>query len=295
MVLRRMFGRKPAQKDPEGEKELTIEDLVTLERYEEACELLKERVQHVSKDLHAHLKLAEVYVALKNVEKALDEYLFVADIYADDGFFDKGIALLSKAARLAPGDDTLPKRIQRYRRLKDLEKRRHFAIEGLLANKTTGASDAANSKIQVELLWSKIAKSHLVEQLRPENLQKMFSVMEMTKTRTGQCLAEDGSTVPIMFLVVDGVVEAGSEINGRHLTIRSFTTGDLIGDGALLEKKVWPATYTVTEPGTVFKLDREGLAQVMSGNDDPVGFLSVLRRQQNDRDVAASLLRLRAS
>lgn len=293
MGLKRMFGRK--KKPPaEDEKELTIEDLITLERYEEAEVALKERLKSFPKDLHAHLRLADVYVALKNVSKALDEYLFVADSHVDDGFFDKGIALLSKSAKLAPGDDMLPRRIERYRRLKMLEKRRQFAIQGLMANKTTGASTAANSAIQVEMLWNKIVKSHIVEQLQAQNLQKLFSVMEMRKTRSGEVLAQDGSTVPVMYLVVDGVVEAGAEIGGKYTNIRSFTSGDLIGDSALLEQKMWPADYKVTEPGTVFRLDREGLAEVMAGNDDPVRFLSVLRQQQNDRTVAAALLKLRA-
>ena len=293
MGLRSMFGRKkrlPAEDD----KELTIEDLITLERYEEAEEALKLRLKTFPKDLHAHLRLADVYVALKNVSKALDEYLFVADSHVDDGFFDKGIALLSKATKLAPGDDMLPRRIERYKRLKMLEKRRHFAIQGLLANKTTGASTAANSAIEVEMLWNKIVKSHLVEQLQARNLQKLFSVMEMRKTKTGEVLAEDGSTVPVMYLVVDGVVDAGAEIAGKFTNVRSFTSGDLIGDSALLEQKMWPAAYTVAEPGTVFSLDREGLATVMAGNEDPVRFLSALRQQQNDRTVAAALLKLRA-
>ena len=289
-----MFGRKSKKRPDADEKELTVEDLITLERYEEAAEMLKQRLKSFPKDLHAHLRLADVYVGLKNVGKALDEYLFVADSHAEDGFFDKGIALLSKAAKLAPGDDMLPRRIERYKRLKMLEKRRQYAVKGLMANKTTGASSAANSAIQVELLWNKIVKSHLVEQLQAQNLQKLFSVMQMKKTREGEVLAEDGSALQVMYLVVDGVVEAGAEVNGKYTNIRSFTSGDLIGDSALLEKKIWPAGYQVIEPGTVFRLDREGLAEVMAGNDDPVRFLSVLRQQQNDRHVAAALQKLRA-
>jgi len=292
-VLKKVFGRKK-KTQPEDGKELSIEDLVTLERYEEAAEKLKERVRDVPKDLHAHLKLAEVYIELKSVNKALDEYLFVADSYADDGFFDKGIALLAKAKRLAPGDDTLPRRIEQYRRMKKLEDRRRHAIKGLLSNRSTGVHSAANSAIEVELLWNKIAKSHLVDQLRAENLEKLFSVMEMVKTKDGQLLAEIGSSLPLVYLVVDGEVEAGFEMGGRYVNVRSFSSGDLIGDSALLERKPWPASYRVTRPGTVFKLDRDGLEKVMAGNEDPVAFLSVLRQQQNDRDVAVSLQKLRA-
>ena len=95
-----------------------------------------------------------------------------------------------------------------------------------------------------------------------------------------------------MYLVVDGMVEATSIVNGTPTTIRGFSTGDLVGESALLERKSWPAEYVVTEAATLFELDREGLEEVMVGNEDPVAFLNVLRQQQNDREVAAALQRL---
>jgi len=292
-VLKKMFGRK--KQSDSTDREMTIEDLITLERYEEASEKLKDRLKKVPKDLHAHLRLAEVHLALKNLPKALDEYQFVADSHAEDGFFDKAIAILSKATKLAPGDEMLPKRIDRYRQLKRLEKRRQLAVEGLLSNKSTLAQTAGNQKLEVELLWNKIAKSHLVDKLSAENLKKLFSVMKLVRLKVGKTLAEESSSLPMIFLVVDGVVDALSTVNGRPTNIRSFSTGDLIGESALLEHKTWPATYTVGEAATVFQLDRSGLEDVMKGNDDPVAFLSVLRQLQNDRDVAASIQRIRLS
>jgi hypothetical protein len=95
--------------------------------------------------------------------------------------------------------------------------------------------------------------------------------------------------------VVNGEIEALAAVGSQHFNIRSFSTGDVIGESTLLERKPWPARYQVKESGTVFELSREGLQQAMIGNDDPVGFLSVLRQQNNDRDVAANLHRLRAT
>ena len=292
----KLFGKKKKAKafESEDKKELTVEDLITLERYEEAEQQLKSRLKLVPKDLYAHLKLAEVYLALKDVERALVEYTYVADSYADDGFFDKGIALLNKATKLAPGDDTLPKRIERYRRTKRLEGRRRLAIEGLLANKTTVTSSAANKTLEVEMMWNNIAKSHLVEQLEGEKLKKLFSVMEMRHTKEGEVLAEAGGKNQMLYLVVSGEVEAMATVGAQNFTIRSFSTGDVIGESTLLERKVWPARYYVKMSGTVFQLSREGLQHAMIGNDDPVGFLSVLRQQNHDRDVAANLMKIRA-
>ncbi|MEM6795040.1 MAG: hypothetical protein AAF725_13765, partial [Acidobacteriota bacterium] len=81
-MLKKLFGRK---NDPAGDgKELTVEDLITLERYEEALEQLKARVKLQPKDLYSYLKMAEVYVGIKDVSKALDSYIYVADTMADD-------------------------------------------------------------------------------------------------------------------------------------------------------------------------------------------------------------------
>lgn len=290
----KLFGKKKKKAEEGEKKELEIEDLITLERYEEAEQKLKERLKIYPKDLYSHLKLAEVYVASKDFVKAMDEYVFVADSHADDGFFDKAIAVLQKVSRLAPGDDTVPRRLEKYQHMKRLEFRRRLAIEGLLENETTAASDAANTKLHLELLWNKIARSHLVQKLEGEQLKRLFRVMDMRSYKEKEVLAKAGSSEASMFLIVDGEVEARAEVGGKEMSLRSFTTGDLIGDSVLLEKKSWPATYVAKQPGTLFELDREGLQQTMHGNEDPVGFLSVLREQHQDRDVAVSLQKLRA-
>src|SRR5262245_32145995 len=116
-MLKKLFGKKDAI--PET-KELSIEDLIVLERWDEAIQRLHARVESNANDFHAHLRLAEVYVQANQPARALDEYYLVADEYTDDGFYDKAIALLSKIARLAPGDSAFEGRLRRAQQLKDL-------------------------------------------------------------------------------------------------------------------------------------------------------------------------------
>lgn len=292
-MLGKLLGKK--KKKNEGGDEISIEDLITLERFDEAAQKLKGRLKTHPKDLHSHLKLAEVYVELKEASKALDEYVFVADSQADDGFFDKAIAIISKAAKIAPGDDTVPRRLERYRRMKSLESRRRLAIEGLLSNQSTQVSSAANAALEMELLWNKIAKSHLVEALSAEHLQKLFSVMELKKFSEGDHLAQEGQSDPkVLYLIVDGTVQAQASVGGQQFDVRAFTTGDLVGEGALLERKNWPANYVVADRCTAFLLDRSGFERTMVGHEDPRAYISVLREQHNDRDVAQNIMRLRA-
>ena len=79
------------------------------------------------------------------------------------------------------------------------------------------------------------------------------------------------------------------------MTVRSFASGDLLGEAVLLERgKPGPPATATAEPVTALKLTREGLEKCLVGNADPRGFLETLREQHNDRDVAATVRRLRS-
>lgn len=290
MVFKKLFGgERPAEPDEAS----TIENLIVLERYSEAVERLKARLRANPDDLHAHLRLAEAYAGLEEYPKAVDEYVFVAEEYAQDGFYERGIALLMKARRFAPLDESLAEKIERFRLAKDSERSRSLALEGLREGRTTGATTAA---LLVERLWHKVAPSPLVRDLSPETLRGLFSVMELVILKEGAAVAEAGSDEARLLFLLDGVVRArvpgGS---GEGATIRDFGPGDVIGESVLLERGSWPADYQVAEAGRALVLGRQGLERALQGNPDPRGFLTALRAQHNDREVARSLAQLTAS
>jgi hypothetical protein len=290
--IRSWFGGGAKQQAGEKgkEQEYTIDDLIVLEKYDEAAERLKAKIKINPQDLHSHLKLAEVFAQLRQFDKAVDEFGFVADEYAQDGFYDKGIALLSKAQKLAPLDQSLRFRIERIQREKSMEQVRGVAIEGL---RQAGGTQAGTSALELKRLWHHLVSSTVVQHLPGEQLKRLFSAMKLERLETGMVVAEEGSREGFLLLIVTGVVEALVHENGRDTTIRSFTSGDIIGEAALLERGTWPASFRVAEPGSALRLGREGLEQSLVGNPDPRGFLEVLREQHNDRDVGATLRRLR--
>ena len=170
MALKSWFGGGAAKK---AERELTIDDLIVVERYEEAAERLRAKLKINPDDLHSHLKLAEVYTELKQPEKAVVEYGFVAEEYAEDGFYDKGIALLSRAAKLAPNDASVRHLIEKIQREKSLESVRVLALAGL--KKAEGGS--ATSALELQRLWHHLVNSTLVQHLPGDQLERIFSRM----------------------------------------------------------------------------------------------------------------------
>jgi hypothetical protein len=275
------------------QQEYTIDDLVVLEKYEEAEERLRAKLKLNPQDLHTHLKLAEVYAQLRQFDKAADEFGYVADEYAQDGFYDKGIALLSKAQKLAPLDQSLRFRIEKIQREKSMEHVRGTALEGL---RQAGGVQAGTSALELKRLWHHLASGTLVQHLSGEQLKRLFASMQLVQLQSKETLAEEGSQEAFLLLIVHGVIEAAvAGQSGRPLVVRTFTSGDILGEGVLLERGVWPAAYRVSEPGSALKLTREGLEKTLVGNPDPRGFLEALREQHNDREIAAAIRRLRGT
>jgi tetratricopeptide (TPR) repeat protein len=288
-LFKRLFGGGGKQ---EPEQEYSIDDLIVLERFEEAGDRLRARLKTNPQDLHAHLKLAEVYQQLKQFGKAVDEYAFVAEEYAQDGFYDKGLALLSKAMRLGPDDSALRAKLDKMHREKGLEQVRGLAIEGL---RQAAGAEAGGSTLELQRLWHNLAQTSIVQKLPGETVKRLFSATQIIHWQAGETPIVLGSAEPSCLVVlVRGLLEAvGRDASGREMLLRSFGPGDILGDGVLLERVPWPSTFRVKETATLLKLTREGLEKALVGNPDPRGFLELLRAQHNDRDVAISLRRLR--
>lgn len=287
MAIKSWFRGGSKQQEPQ---EYTIDDLIVLEKYDEASERLRARLSVNPNDLHSHLKLAEVYAQLQKFDKAVDEFGYVAEEYAQDGFYDKGIALLSKAMKLAPLDQSLRFKIEKLQREKGMEHVRGMALEGL---QKAGGQKAGTSAVELKKLWHNLASSTLVQHLTGEQLKRLFSSMEYERLDSGTQVVEEGSQTAFLLLIVIGVIEATIIDSGKKMTVRSFTSGDILGDAALLERGSWPATYFTVEPVTALRLTRAGLETTLVGNPDPRGFLDTLREQHNDRDVAVTIRRIR--
>ncbi|HEX6899423.1 MAG TPA: cyclic nucleotide-binding domain-containing protein [Thermoanaerobaculia bacterium] len=281
------FGGKKQQ----DSREYTIDDLIVLERYDEAADRLRARLKDNPNDLHSHLKLAEVQTQLRQFDKAVTEYVFVAEEYAQDGFHDKGIALLAKAMKLAPLDQSLRFKIEKLQHEKEMEHVRTLALEGL---RQAGGQDAGNSALEIKRLWRELAGSSVVRKLPAEGLKRFFATTRIVRFEPEADLVGEGSQEGFVLLIVNGVIEASIQHGGRQVMVRTFTTGDILGESALLERGVWPADYRAVEPVTALMLTRGGLEQNLQGNPDPRGFIETLREQHNDRDVAATVRRLRS-
>jgi len=285
MVFKRMF-RGGTREDP-AESE-TIEDLIVLERYGEAEQRLKTRLRENPDDLHSYLKLAEVHTALRRVGEAVEDYLHVADEYARDGFYDKGIALLSRAHKLIPTDDALPLKIAAIEQIKALEHKRAAAVEGV--RQSGAAGTVISSRVMaLQRGWPAIATGRLIGDLATDQVRRLFAAFDFLRPEAGDVPAREGEPRPILFLLVGAQVEA----TAGGTQVRRFGPRDILGESALFERAAWPVTLTVIEPGLVLALDRAGVERALVGNPDPRGLLGALRARGIDRELEGLVRRMR--
>lgn len=289
-MLRKLFGK--GNTTPVG-RDLTVEDLIVLERYEEAIDRLEQRCKEVPTDLHAHLRLAEVLAQVGKGAKALDQFLFVADSYTDDGFYDKALALLGKITRLAPGDETIRHKMARIQRLKSLEHSRVLAIEGLVEAQKERDPLSRTSPVEVERIWQGLATTPIVERLSGEQLKRLFAGCELWTVEKGFVVAATGSQEEFLAILVSGMIEAVAHSEtGQAFQLRVFQTGDIFGERAILEHKPWPATYRALDAARMVRVTKAGLEQAMLGNPDPRSLLEALRSQHFDREIAAAVQKI---
>ena len=285
MVFRKMFRGGGREEPAEAE---TIEDLIVLERYGEAEQRLKARLRENPDDRHSYLKLAEVHTAQRRVDDAVEAYIHVADEYARDGFYDKGIALLARAHKLIPADDALPLKIAALEQIKALEHKRAAAIEGVRQGGGAGMEMSARA-LALQRGWSALATSRLIGDLATDQVRRLFAALDFLHPAIGEVLAREGEPRPILFLLVGAQAEAAS--GGTQ--VRRFGPRDILGEAALFERAAWPVTLTVTEPGLILALDREGVERALVGNPDPRSLLAALRSRGIDRELEGLARRLR--
>ncbi|MCP4204914.1 MAG: cyclic nucleotide-binding domain-containing protein [bacterium] len=278
---------KASSRSSASDEDLSIDDLITLERYDEALVRLKNRVSKNKGDYRSRIRLADLYLKTSKPTEAIEEYLSVADRYTAEGFFDKGYALVAKLARMIPHEEKLQAKMAAIQRAKKLEHRRQVIV---------GALGTVAWAVEIRQHWSDLIQGPLVEVLSRDQLKRVFPLFQIQRLQEGDVLVERGASRETLFVILTGELAAEVELaTGNATDLRTFRGGDLVGERALLKRMPWPATYRAKVATKVLGLSREGLEKSLLGEEDPRGFLNALRMQELDAEVADSVSKLKAA
>ena len=274
-------ARERIRKDQDAE---SIDDLILQGRFARALQVLELRIAENPEDVHSHIKLAELQSQRRQNPDALRNYLRAAELLSEDGFFDKALALLKTARKLA-GEETLSIDAMEETVLRSKE----LDLAAWIVRKGKGSEGAArvSASIELEALWRRMSDSEFVQNLAKGQLEVLMDAMELCPVAAGEFVARQGELDPVLYLIASGMLQARFDPDGRDLLLRNFGPGQMIGESVLFERRPWPAAYKAAHNTQLLKLDIAGLQRALNKTKSRRQLISALSSQHNDQQVAA--------
>ena len=261
----------------------SIDDLIIQGRLTRAQQLLELRIAENDEDVHSHIKLAELLVGKRKNDEALKSYLRAAHLLSEDGFFDKSLALLKSARKLAGQDQSsIDAMEETVLRAKELDMAAWTMRKGKSAE---GARLSAS--IELEALWRRMQDSDFVNNLGTGQLEVLMEAMELYQLPAGEILVREGEHDPAIFLIASGLLQARLDPDRRDLLLRNFGPGQIIGESVLFERRAWPASYRAAHNCQLLRLDVGGLQRALNKTKSRRQLIMALSSQHNDQQVAA--------
>jgi hypothetical protein len=261
----------------------TIDDLILQGRLTRAQQVLELRIAENDEDVHSHIKLAELLAGKRKTDEALKSYLRAAQLLSEDGFFDKSLALLKTARKLAGKDQSsIDAMEETVLRAKELDLAAWTMRKGKSAE---GARLSAS--IELEALWRRMQDSNFVNNLATGQLEVLMEAMELYQLPAGEILVREGEHDPAIFLIASGLLQARLDPDRRDLLLRNFGPGQIIGESVLFERRAWPASYKAAHHCQLLRLDIGGLQRALNKTKSRRQLIMALSSQHNDQQVAA--------
>jgi len=261
----------------------SVDDLILQGRVTRAQQVLELRVAERDDDVHSHIKLAELYAQKHRNEDALRSYLRAAQVLSEDGFFDKSLALLKTARKLAGKDTlTLDAMEETVLRAKELDTAAWSVRKGKSAE-----GGKLTASIELEALWRRMAESDFVQNMAKGQLEALMDAMELWPVAAGELVAREGENDHALYLIASGLVQARLDPDHRDLLLRNFGPGQIIGESVLFERRPWPASYKAAHNCTLLRLDVGGLQRALNRTKSRRQLIMALSSQRNDQQVAA--------
>jgi tetratricopeptide (TPR) repeat protein len=271
--------------EDERQRDLTVDDLVSLGRLEEARMELEHQLRSGPRHHHLKVKLADVLLAMRRPSEALEIYEGAAQGYAADGFHDKSRAVLHKMLKVAPNHEKAVLGLEQLERAKEREHRRQIVMRHL---SHAGEGDRAIDAFRINQFWKGLSRSSVLEALDIRSLSRLFESFELRRLPEGTQIADRGDSLQELFLVAGGGVEAiEKRADGPPVVLRTYESGDVFGEGSLLEHHPWVAVHRARDTCHALCLTRDGLAKALVGASDPRAFLDALRAQRHDASLTA--------
>jgi cAMP-dependent protein kinase regulator len=217
-----------------------IDDLLAKKKYDEAIDLLEERLQQDPGDFWVRLQFGDALVSKGQKDRAAKVFMGLIEQLASDGKLPKAIAVLKKLKRMEPGQSGVEER------LLDL-----------------WHEEAPDDPTKVIPFRSSAARSPLFGDFSREELLEVVRGLELRSYDAGAILVSEGEPGESLFILTHGTVRAFVKTpTGRNVEVRRMEEGEFFGEVSLLSGGTRSATVTAATPCELLELDRRTLEDI---------------------------------
>jgi ribosomal protein S15P/S13E len=274
--------KRAREKARKGQDSQSIDDLLLQGRFTRARQVLEAHIAVNDEDVHSRIKLAEILASRRQTTDALQHYLKAAQLLADDGFFDKALALLKTSRKLAPKDTQIDLMEEQILRSRELDR----AAWSVRKDGGDSRSKLAAS-IELEAMWRRMGDSDFVQSLGQGELEALMAVMELRPVDAGSYVVHEGDDRRELYLIGTGLVQARLDPLGRDLLLRNFGPGQILGERALFENESWKASLRAAHNSQILALDINGVQRALKKTKSRRRLVDSLSSQHNDQQLAA--------
>lgn len=208
-----------------------VDDLIAQKKYDQAIELLEERLEKDPEDMRVRLQYGDALVSKGEKERAAKIFIGLVEQLAADGLVPRAIAVLKKMKHLEPTHDGLEETLADSYRERDV-------------------ADLAQSSP----LFSDFSRDELLDVIRG---------LELRAFASGAIIVTEGETGESLFILTEGSVRTFVKNKaGRNVEVRVLKEGDFFGEISHLTGEARTATVTAASPCELLELDRVALEDI---------------------------------
>ncbi len=229
MIFKKMFGGKAEEKDDFASLTQKGEWAKALTVLSKELEASPNNVQLVIRQAECHERLGQVDPAVAALEKA-------AQLYTEDGFVAKAIALQKKIAKLKPE-----------------------AAEHTSKIIATGIEERKGEKA-----WQLKAIPSLFADFDREELDEIIQGVQHRIVPAGEILFKEGEKGDSLLCITEGKVSVSCKApDGKDVFLKELKSGDFFGEVAFLTGKPRTATVVVTEAAEILEFSKDRMEEII--------------------------------
>jgi cAMP-dependent protein kinase regulator len=205
-----------------------------------------EKLFTIDRDPIIRVRIGDAYQKLNQKPSAVWEYLYAADLYAEQGAVVKALAQYKLALRIEPGNGPAQARLEALHSNRTVKEARVEPVE-------KGAQKPASSVIPLFAGFSQEEFNEFTREMNVHPLPEGLHIVEQN---------DEGKSV---YIIANGSVKVYTVmLSGERIDLAVLRSGDFFGEMSFLTGKPRTATVETAEDSMILEVTEDKLREIIS-------------------------------